>query len=58
MLRYALALGAVALLIPAVTTIEIQPIDWTPAWPLRLALGGAGVLLALGSLLVGRGNSK
>jgi hypothetical protein len=58
MTRYILSLGAVGLLIPAVTTIETQQIDWTPGWPLRLGLGIAGVVMALGALFVDRRTRK
>jgi hypothetical protein len=52
--RFLLTLLAGVLLIGAVTMIDTQHIVWTPSGPVRLALGGVGLLLALASLLIGR----
>ena len=42
------------LLVVAATTIDVPPVVWQPAWPVRLGIGCAGVLLAFSALLVGR----
>jgi hypothetical protein len=52
--RSLMALGAVVLLVAAAATIDVPPVAWQPSWPVRLGIGGIGVLLALGALLVGR----
>jgi hypothetical protein len=52
--RTLLVIAAVALLIGAMTLIDTQHIQWDPPWPVRLGMGVAGVLLALGALLAGR----
>ena len=49
-----MSLGAVVLLVVAATTIDVPPVVWQPTWPVRLGIGGVGVLLAFGALLVGR----
>jgi hypothetical protein len=50
--RLLLTIGAVVLLILATTQVDTQHITWTPTWPIRLGLGGVGVLLALGAHLL------
>ena len=52
--RLLLTIVSVGLLVAAVTTVETRQIDWRPIWPVRFGLVGAGLLLALGALLVGR----
>lgn len=52
--RSLMTVGAIVLLILAATTIDAPPIVWQPSWPVRLGMGGIGVLLALGALLLDR----
>ena len=52
--RSLMALGAVVLLVVAATTIDVPPVVWQPSGPVRLGVGGVGVLLAFSALLVGR----
>ena len=52
--RSLMAVAAVVLLVLAATTIDVPPVVWQPSWPVRLGMGGGGVLLAFGALLVGR----
>jgi uncharacterized integral membrane protein len=50
--RLLLTIGAVVLLILATTQVDTQHITWTLTWPIRLGLGGVGVLFALGAHLL------
>jgi hypothetical protein len=52
--RALLGLGAVVLLVAAVTRIDTQHVLWDPSWPVRLGIGTVGVLLAVSATLVGR----
>jgi hypothetical protein len=54
MFRTLMVAGAIALLIAGLTSIDTQVFAWNPPWPVRLGLCGAGVLLALVVILVGR----
>jgi hypothetical protein len=54
MVRTLMILWAVALILAGVTNVVTPAFAWNPPWPVRLGLCGAGVLLALGTLLVGR----
>jgi hypothetical protein len=49
-----LGIGAVVMFVAAATTINAPPVIWDPSWSFRLAMGGAGVLLALGALMAAR----
>jgi hypothetical protein len=51
--RSLMTLAAVVLLIGAVTAVDTQHVTPAPSWPVRLGMGSAGVLLALGAYLIG-----
>jgi hypothetical protein len=53
--RSLMGLAGLVLLVAAATTIDTPQVVWKLAWPVRLGIGGVGVLLVFGALLVGPG---